>query len=1153
MSGSNVTISAGTETARQTTEDSSKSLAVGRVVGGSVVDTARSMRDASKAAQDADDPRLKAVKIAQAAMAAYNLGGQAMEANGQSTGFKDKQGGTASNGSLIKIGTELANTRSKSSSEYNAETARQSTLKTGGDLLIVATGQAADTQGDIRITGSSLEAANTFLLAKNDVVLQSAQNTMDRKNDGSSNKTAIGASFNIGEQNGFTLDLGAQAAKNMGDGNSITQVNTTLDTGSLVLQSGRDTTLAGAQVRADAITATIGRDLNILSRQDIESSSSKQSSGGFGASICVPPFCYGSTVAGSANIAAGNMNSDYQAVTDQSGLFAGKGGYDINVGKTTTLQGAVIASEASADKNRLSTDRLSVSDIKNTSDISVKSAALSISSSSAGGTSPGGSIPLALSEDASSDTRSAVSDGTIIVRNAEGANDLVGLNRDTANANQQLDRPDQKAIQERVDLVQSTAQLSSDVISAVAKAKAEDAKEQTRKAVTIEQIQAATLARAEAARWQVGGDKKLMADIATGLLAAGLGGVGGSTAVGIVAKTSSSDIFNKLGDFADAQRDKATGVAKAAWADGGAARIMLHALGGAAIGLSSGSAASGAAGAGASAALVPSISQAMLKSGMSEADTDTVSALIAAGVGTTVGSANGVSGAAVAGSTAVDVERFNRQLHKSQELPILKKKAGELEATVGETRSGALWQDLLLLASGAQIDAADQTRLKQILSKSSGSDPESRDFAEDMSVAYGVVTQLAAQKVPLTWSDGSPIIANGDVVYAFNSTDKQFKDASLFNSTRTNAYGSMSDFDLWMQFGKDQAQAHDAEILPLSTSTYNVGEAVDRLSAVAGKGILEVSAIDDAILSMTGLKGGKVAIDLALEIISKRQAAKAELLAAKEVAGAKGPAGGLPSGETKVVGDGTQAANDASFAGAKGPASDLPSGETKVVGNGTPAANDEGFTGANGPASDLPSGETKVVANGTPAANDASFEGAKVTEPAGTSPTSGGNIAANSNTSNVLTPGTVEHKAQRWADYQAINTGNDKAWSYDRWNGQYEVNMKNSSGPLQREAEYRLALGGENVVIKTPYGPRQIDAFVPDESLMVQIKTGKESLTTIESKLANKSNEMAIKKDAYLVKQGYQVEWVLEKGATKPLLNALEKAGVKYRIGPLIQ
>lgn len=43
-----------------------------------------------------------------------------------------------------------------------------------------------------------------------------------------------GASFNIGEQNGFTLDLGAQTAKNLGSGGSVTQVNTTLDSGSLV-------------------------------------------------------------------------------------------------------------------------------------------------------------------------------------------------------------------------------------------------------------------------------------------------------------------------------------------------------------------------------------------------------------------------------------------------------------------------------------------------------------------------------------------------------------------------------------------------------------------------------------------------------------------------------------------------------------------------------------------------------------------------------------------------------------------------------------------------------------------------------------------------------------------------------------------------------
>ncbi|WP_439144338.1 hemagglutinin repeat-containing protein, partial [Pseudomonas rhodesiae] len=55
LSGANVTITAGAETARQTTQDSSKSLAVGRVIGGAVIDTARSIHDATEAAKNADD------------------------------------------------------------------------------------------------------------------------------------------------------------------------------------------------------------------------------------------------------------------------------------------------------------------------------------------------------------------------------------------------------------------------------------------------------------------------------------------------------------------------------------------------------------------------------------------------------------------------------------------------------------------------------------------------------------------------------------------------------------------------------------------------------------------------------------------------------------------------------------------------------------------------------------------------------------------------------------------------------------------------------------------------------------------------------------------------------------------------------------------
>nr|WP_256596909.1 MULTISPECIES: hemagglutinin repeat-containing protein [unclassified Pseudomonas] len=685
--GSKVTIAAGMESASQSSTDKSSSLAVGRVIGGTIVDTVNTIRSSVKAANNADDPRLKAVKLAQAAMAFNDLGGMGGDAEGAGSDYGKKQG-TASNGSLIKIGTELANTHSKSTSEYTSQTAKQSTLNAGKNLLIIADGGAPGTVGDIHVIGSSLKAADTVLLAKNNITLESAQNTANWANNNSNNKTAIGASFNLGEQNGFTLDLGASIAKSMGTGSSVTQVNTTLETGSLSLHSGQDTTLAGAQVRADSINALIDGNLNITSRQDTETQKSKQGSAGFGGSICIPPFCYGAPVAVSASLAAGNMNSDYKAVIDQSGLFAGKGGYDITVGKNTTLQGAVIASEASADKNLLSTDRLIVSDIKNTSDISAQSAGFSASYGSNAGSSVGGSVPLSLNDSDHSSTRSAVSEGTIIVRNAEGANDLVGLNRDTANANQTLDKPDEKAIQERIDLIQSTVALSKNIIGKVANAQQQAAGERAKAATTEKERQAAI---DDYNSWGGGGDKRFMADIAAGVIAAGMGSVGGATAIGLVANTTAADTYKKIGDYADQQladaiRSKDTNL-QAAWAEGGSARVLLHSLAGAVQGLSSGTAANGALSAGASAAMMPALDEVLKSYGIGLASRDAFGTLIAAGLGAVAGGGGSIaqmSGAAI----AANIEKYNRQMHPA-EIPLLKAQAQALAKDAGITEAEA--------------------------------------------------------------------------------------------------------------------------------------------------------------------------------------------------------------------------------------------------------------------------------------------------------------------------------------------------------------------------------------------------------------------------------------------------------------------------------
>ena len=138
-----------------------------------------------------------------------------------------------------------------------------------------------------------------------------------------------------------------------------------------------------------------------------------------------------------------------------------------------------------------------------------------------------------------------------------------------------------------------------------------------------------------------------------------------------------------------------------------------------------------------------------------------------------------------------------------------------------------------------------------------------------------------------------------------------------------------------------------------------------------------------------------------------------------------------------------------------------------------------------------------------------------------------------------LIPGTPEHKAQRWKEYQARDNA---GWSYERWSKQYDINMENASYGLSRERKYREVFGGKSRVLKTDFTLRQID--IADGTSLKQLKTGKVSLT--------KQAKIDIQKDAWLIDEGYHVEYILEKGASKPFLNALDENNIPYTIGSLL-
>ncbi|HEK7297905.1 TPA: hemagglutinin repeat-containing protein, partial [Escherichia coli] len=160
----------------------------------------------------------------------------------------------------------------------------------------------------------------------------------------SSSGGGVGVSIGAGGNGaGISVFAGVNAAKGSEKGNGTEWTETTTDSGKTVtINSGRDTVLNGAQVNGNRIIADVGHDLLISSQQDTSKYDSKQTSVAAGGS-----FTFGS-MTGSGYIAASRdkMKSRFDSVAEQTGMFAGDGGFDITVGRHTQLDGAVIASTA---------------------------------------------------------------------------------------------------------------------------------------------------------------------------------------------------------------------------------------------------------------------------------------------------------------------------------------------------------------------------------------------------------------------------------------------------------------------------------------------------------------------------------------------------------------------------------------------------------------------------------------------------------------------------------------------------------------------------------------------------------------------------------------------------------------------------------------
>ncbi|QLM83524.1 hemagglutinin repeat-containing protein [Escherichia coli] len=464
LSGKEVSITAATDQHVQTHTVEQKTSGLTLALSGTAGSALNTTVETVQAAKSAGNSRLEALQGVKAALS----GVQAVQAGR----LAEAQGNQKENNNTVGISLSYGSQSSKSEQQSEQTVAKGSTLTAGNNLSIQATGSGVKgVDGDLTIQGSQIKAGNNVLLQANrDVNLVSAENTSKLEGKNTSSGGSVGVGIGVGPGgSGFSLSASVNQGKGSEKGNGTTHTETTVDAGKqLTIISGRDTTLTGAQAGGETVKVDAGRHLTLTSEQDSDRYDSKQQNASAGGSIGT----------GSASVSVSHsrdkMHSNYDSVQEQTGIFAGRGGFDVTTGQHTQLNGAVIASTATADKNRLDTGTLGFSDIDNRADFKTEhqSTGLSTGGSVAGnflGNMANNLLVGANHEGhADSTTQSAVSAGNITIRDTQSQKqDVADLNRDAAHANQTLspifDREKEQQRLQQAQLIGEIGNLVADI------------------------------------------------------------------------------------------------------------------------------------------------------------------------------------------------------------------------------------------------------------------------------------------------------------------------------------------------------------------------------------------------------------------------------------------------------------------------------------------------------------------------------------------------------------------------------------------------------------------------------------------------------------------------------------------------------------------
>ena len=299
---------------------------------------ARDVAAPVKRAREVGGGRLKALYAVQAGMNARDI---------QKNQKTDK---AINKNNAVGINISLGSTGWKDHAETITEETKGSRITAGRTAAVIA-------KEDMTVKGSTVNAKDILLKAGNNIHILSSENKSTTIEDYKAKSGSIGASLSKG---GY--GIGASYGKGKGQIEETTITHTPSDItakNTVSLSSGNDTLIRGGTIKGNKITANAGR-MSIESEQDKKNY--KETGKTSGLSISYTP---GSAVTVSGGKGQTTIDSTYESVTKQAGIYAGKEGYDIQVKNNTRLKGAVIDSQAEKEKNKLTTGTLTWENIDN--------------------------------------------------------------------------------------------------------------------------------------------------------------------------------------------------------------------------------------------------------------------------------------------------------------------------------------------------------------------------------------------------------------------------------------------------------------------------------------------------------------------------------------------------------------------------------------------------------------------------------------------------------------------------------------------------------------------------------------------------------------------------------------------------------------------